>query len=144
MSLCRLTILSHLSLSLSHSPPPPLSPSRSSINIHTDRFVLPWPLRLLETDQCVVELHMTSTIDLEAPYDTCYSNYHATMMWYGQDGTQSRLDIRKLIRKQLKQVCEWCFKILLKRGRSLVPKFKGGGGTDAYSRGEPHTKGRQD
>ena len=74
----------------------------------TDHFALPWPLRLLETDQCIVELQMTSTIDLEAQYDGCHSNYHASMTWCGQDGTQSRLDIRKHIRKQLKQVVHVC------------------------------------
>ena len=96
--------LSSLSLSL----PPSLSlflPSFPSLP-SSDHFALPWPLRLLETDECIVELQMTSTVDLEAAYGTCYSNYHATMMWYGQDGAQVRLGVRKHIRKQLKQVCE--------------------------------------
>ena len=88
-----------VSFSLSLSPSLSLSFSLSPPSLSYRSFSLPWPLRLLETDQCIVELQMTSTIDLESEYHECYSNYHATMTWYSQNGTQSRLDIRKHIRK---------------------------------------------
>ena len=73
----------------------------------TDRFSLPWPQRLFDCEQFVVELLVTSTVDVES---RCTSrlimdgNYHASLHWYGSDGTQKKLDIRRLVRKQLRQV----------------------------------------
>lgn len=68
----------------------------------TDKFVLPQPLRVFENDECVVELLVTSTTDLEG--STYESNYHASLQWYGCDGRQGKLDVRRLIRKQLRKV----------------------------------------
>ena len=68
----------------------------------TDRFVVPWPFRVFENDECVVELLATSTTDLEG--SKAESNYHASLHWYGRDRRRGKLDIRKLIRKQLKKV----------------------------------------
>lgn len=67
-----------------------------------DQDTLPQPLRLFESKQCVVELLVLSSPDF--PLDSSKHNYHATLHWYGQDDIQRKLDIRKLIRKELKQV----------------------------------------
>ena len=64
---------------------------------------MPWPLRVLESDQCIVELQLASITDVEVA-DLPESNYHASLHWYGQDGTQGKLDLRKLVRKQLREV----------------------------------------
>ena len=74
---------------------------------------------------------MTLIIDLEAQYHECYSNYHATMTWYGQNSTQSRLDIRKHIRKQLKQVAmcvSMMFNLLVREKTPCTNLQRGGGG----------------
>ena len=67
-----------------------------------DEFALPWPLRILESEQCIVELQMMSSVDLESSRKTI--NHRATLHWYGQDGQRKRLDLRKLIRLKLREV----------------------------------------
>ena len=58
---------------------------------------------MFESEHCVVELLLTSTTDLESS-ELSESNYHACLHWYGHDKTQGGLNVRKLIRKELKQV----------------------------------------
>lgn len=48
--------------------------------------------------------------------EQCDSNYLAKLHWYGTDGTHHELDLRKLIRKEMKKVltpvscyCSICF-----------------------------------
>lgn len=45
---------------------------------------------------------MASTADLEL--DWTLANYHASLHWYDQEGTHRKLDLRKAIRKELRQV----------------------------------------
>ena len=71
------------------------------------QFAAPQPLRLLTTDWCSIELVAGYSHDLTV---YCRQNrattscYHAMLHWYGNDGTHAKLDIRKIIRKSVKDV----------------------------------------
>ena len=69
----------------------------------TVRQHLPWPLRVYESSDCVIELCMAYRVDLE--YHTKSEvNYMALLHWYGSDGSHYKLDLRKLIRKEYRKV----------------------------------------
>ena len=70
-------------------------------------FAAPQPLRLLTTDWCSVELVAGYSHDLSVIYKhnvPTTSCYHTVLHWYGSDGTHAKLDIRKIIRKSVKDV----------------------------------------
>ena len=69
----------------------------------TVRQHLPWPLRVYESSDCVIELCMAYRVDLEY-YSESEVNYMALLHWYGSDGSHHKLDLRKLIRKEWKKV----------------------------------------
>ncbi len=54
----------------------------------------------------MVELLMGHTNDLQYTSDQFAkeSNYTCLLHWYGSDGSQRRVDLRKLIRKERKRV----------------------------------------
>ena len=70
-------------------------------------FAAPQPLRLLKTDWCSVELVAGYSHDLsfykmrKRPNTSCY---HTMLHWYGSDGTHVKLDVRRIIRKSIKDV----------------------------------------
>ena len=72
----------------------------------SDFSTLPWPLRVYESEECVVELLMGHNNDLQYTADQFAkeSNYTCLLHWYGSDGTQRKVDLRKLIRKERKRV----------------------------------------
>ena len=71
------------------------------------QFAAPQPLRLLTTDWCSVELVAGYSHDLSVygrrhrPNTSCY---HTILHWYGSDGTHVKLDVRRIIRKSIKDV----------------------------------------
>lgn len=70
-------------------------------------FAAPQPLRMLQTEWCSVELVAGYSHDLsvhvsyDRPNTSCY---HTMLQWYGSDGVHAKLDIRKIIRKSVKDV----------------------------------------
>ena len=71
--------------------------------ILTVRQHLPWPLRVYESSDCVIELCMAYRVDLEHRTESKV-NYMALLHWYGSDGSHYKLDLRKLIRKEYRKV----------------------------------------
>ena len=77
------------------------------LTISVAQFTAPQPLRLLTTDWCSVELVAGYSHDLSIysqrhrPNTSCY---HTMLHWYGSDGTHIKLDIRRIIRKSIKDV----------------------------------------
>ena len=71
--------------------------------ILTVRQHLPWPLRVYESSDCVIELCMAYRVDLEY-HTNSEVNYMALLHWYGSDGSHYKLDLRRLIRKEYRKV----------------------------------------
>ena len=69
-----------------------------------DRSFLPWPVRVFECQHCVVELTMVSTRDNLNQCSEKFGNHSAWLCYYSIDGSCKRLDLRKNIRKKLKNV----------------------------------------
>ena len=69
----------------------------------TVRQHLPWPLRVYESSDCVIELCMAHRVDLEY-HTNSEVNYMSLLHWYGSDGSHYKLDLRRLIRKEYKKV----------------------------------------
>ena len=61
---------------------------------------LPWPLRLYESSDCVIELVLGHKL-----ISRNESNYMCMLHWYGSDGSHYKVDLRKLIRKERRKVC---------------------------------------
>ena len=78
--------------------------SKVVIFLRAELCLLPWPLRLFESEQCVVELVEGSTTDAELSM-RLESNYMAVLHRYDSDGTHRKLDVRRIIRKSLRKVC---------------------------------------
>ena len=71
---------------------------------------LPWPLRLYESSDCVIELILGHKIDLEISRNN--SNYMCMLHWYGSDGSHYKVDLRKLIRKERRKVCAGVYRYI--------------------------------
>ena len=78
---------------------------REYILMSTGESSLPWPIRLYESSKCTVELTMAQT-QVVYENDLKESNYLAVLHWYGSDGRVLKLDLRTLIRQEMKKVSE--------------------------------------
>ena len=72
------------------------------------KLATPQPLRLLNTEWCSVEIvtghsHDYSVSGCGMSRCPVYC-FHTMLHWYGSDGTHAKLDLRKIIRKRVKDV----------------------------------------
>ena len=70
----------------------------------TDFSSLPWPVRVFESDTCVVELTVVSTRADISLREGQFANHSAWLNYYGSDGTRKKVDLRKMIRRKLREV----------------------------------------
>ena len=68
---------------------------------------LPYPLRLFESSWCTVELLAAHKLDMDQRTSITESNYLTVLHWYGSDGSRHSLDMRKLIRHEMKKVSDF-------------------------------------
>lgn len=72
------------------------------------KLATPQPLRLLKTEWCSVEIVAGHSHDFtlsSSGMSRCpLYCFHTMLHWYGSDGTHAKLDIRKIIRKCVKEV----------------------------------------
>ena len=60
---------------------------------------------MYESPKCTVELTMAQA-QVAYTHDLFESNYLAVLHWYGSDGRVLKLDLRTLIRREMKKVNE--------------------------------------
>ena len=74
----------------------------------TDETVLPWPVRVCEWREGIVELVMSGCVDMELGTAGCVhlTNQSATLHWYCHSD-HCKLDLRLAIRKELKKVLKF-------------------------------------
>ena len=70
------------------------------------KLAAPQPVRLLKTAWCSVEIVAGNSHDFSLSSGIGVPTYcfHTMLHWYGSDGTHAKLDIRKIIRKCVKDV----------------------------------------
>ncbi len=74
---------------------------------------------MVETEDYVVELMLTSTSDMELTQPT-EANYGAVLHRYHAEGTHHRVDLRRAIRKQLRQVRDILYYAITSEPDSLL------------------------
>ena len=71
------------------------------------KLAAPQPVRLLKTEWCSVEIVAGHSHDFSV-VNSCIGIptycFHTMLHWYGSDGTHAKLDIRRIIRKCVKDV----------------------------------------
>ena len=82
------------------------------LTIHTlfcaAKLAAPQPVRLLKTEWCSVEIVAGHSHDFSMT--SCYNSrspaycFHTMLHWYGSEGTHAKLDLRRIIRKCVKDV----------------------------------------
>ncbi len=68
---------------------------------------LPWPTRLYESNDCVIELSMGFKLQQSSThqfFEKAECNYMCVLHRYHSDGTHTKIDLRKILRKERKKV----------------------------------------